>query len=143
MNSKQGEPVPVWVRIVFWTIAAFYAYGALVHVLNMLSLTGFSWLEAPRKWQVLDVIYLALDLIVAIGLIRGARLSIAAFFCAALSQIALYTVFRAWVLDVPAAFRRSAEDIAYLDTLVTFHLVTCLAMAFASYFWFTSDGADT
>ena len=41
--------------IVIWLVAAFCCYGALVHVLNMLSLTGFDWQSAPLKWQVLDV----------------------------------------------------------------------------------------
>jgi hypothetical protein len=115
-------------RSVFWIVAAFYAYGALIHLLNMASLTGFSWPEAPLKWQALDVVYLLLDIVVAIGLVRGARVGIIAFFCAALSQIALYTVFRDWILDVPAAFRRSAEDVAYLDGLVAFHVVTSIAI---------------
>lgn len=113
---------------VFWLIAAFYAYGALVHVLNMLSLTGFPWMDAPRKWQLLDVVYLCLDLVVVLGLIRGWWIGIAAFFAATFSQIALYTVFRPWVLDVPPAFRPSPEDLAYLDGLVAFHLMAGAAM---------------
>jgi hypothetical protein len=68
---------------------------------------------------------------VVVGLLRGARIGVWAFYVAALSQIALYTVFRDWVLDVPDAFRRSAEEIAYLDSLVLFHVVTCVAMSAA------------
>lgn len=120
-------------RFIFWIVAAFYAYGALVHILNMLSLTGFVWGEAPAKWQALDIMYLILDMTVVIGLLRGALIGIWAFFCAAISQIALYTVFRDWVLDVPDAFRRSAEEVAYLDMLVTFHVVTCLLICAAIY----------
>ncbi|MFK7967540.1 MAG: hypothetical protein AB8C46_26565 [Burkholderiaceae bacterium] len=51
-----------------WVIAAFYLYGAGVHVMNMLSLTGFEWQSAPLKWQVLDVVYLVIDLAVVVGL---------------------------------------------------------------------------
>jgi len=118
-------------RLIFWIISAFYAYGALVHILNMLSLTGFDWGEAPANWKVLDVAYLFLDVTVVVGLLRGAWIGIWAFFGAALSQIALYTVLRDWVLDVPDAFRRSAEEIAYLDGLVIFHVVTCVAVSVA------------
>ena len=124
-------PMPTVARLIFWIIAAFYAYGAFVHVLNMLSLTGFDWAEAPAKWQALDVAYLILDVTVVVGLLRGAWIGIWAFYVAALSQIALYTVFRDWVLDVPDAFRRSTEEIAYLDGLIIFHLVTCVAMSAA------------
>lgn len=116
-------------QILIWTIAAFYAYGALVHVLNMLSLTGFDWATAPFKWQLLDVVYLVLDLTVVIGLIMGARFGFLAFFAAALSQIVLYTLLRSWVLSVPEGFRRSPEDLQYLNGLVLFHIVTCLIMA--------------
>jgi hypothetical protein len=121
-------------RTVFWIIAAFYAYGALVHVLNMLSLTGFDWGEAPAKWQALDIAYLILDVTVVVGLLRGARIGIWAFYCAACSQIALYTVLRDWVLDVPDAFERTPEEIAYLDTLVLFHVAT-IAILTALMWW--------
>ena len=60
----------------------------------------------------------------------GSRLEIR--FLAAFSQIALYTVFRAWVLNVPKAFQRSADDLAYLDGLVAFHVLSCLAMLVAT-----------
>jgi hypothetical protein len=119
-------------QAVFWIVAAFYAYGALVHILNIASLTGFSWPEAPSKWQVLDIGYLLVDMVVVVGLVRRSWIGIAAFFLAAISQIALYTVFRDWVLNVPEVFQRSAEDLAYLDGLVVFHVVTCLVMAMAT-----------
>jgi hypothetical protein len=99
-------------QAVFWIVAAFYAYGALVHILNIASLTGFSWPEAPSKWQVLDIGYLLVDMVVVVGLVRRSWIGIAAFFLAAISQIALYTVFRDWVLNVPEVFQRSAEDLA-------------------------------
>ncbi len=109
-------------------IAAFYAYGAAVHVMNMLSLTGFDWGASPVKWRVLDWVYLLLDVIVAIGLVLKWRAGFVCFFCAAFSQIVLYTAFRSWVVDVPAAFQRSSEELAYLDSLVMFHCVTILVM---------------
>lgn len=121
-------------KLIFWVVAAFYSYGALVHVLNMLSLTGFNWIEAPLKWQVLDIAYLILDVVVVVGLIRGAQIGFTAFFVAALSQIFLYTVFRDWVLDVPTEFKPTAEAAAYLNLLVIFHIITCLAMTLTLFF---------
>ncbi len=128
-----------WGRMILWGIAAFYAYGALVHILNMLSMTGFAWRIAPLKWQLLDVAYLILDVTVVLGLLRGARIGIWAFYCAAFSQIALYTVLRDWVLDVPDAFQRTPEEIAYLDTLVLFHLAT-IAIMTAAIWWGRAEG---
>ena len=112
------------VRLTIRLVALFYAYGASVHLLNMASLTGFHWPSAPLKWQVLDVVYLLLDIVVAIGFWRGWRLAYVAFYIAAASQILLYTVFRQWIMDVPAAFAVTAEQMGYLDGLVVFHVVT-------------------
>ena len=117
---------------ILWIVAAFYAFGAVVHFRNIAGMSGYVWSEAPAKWQVLDIVYLVLDVIVAIGLILGWRAGYAAFFIAALSQIALYTVFRSWIIDVPEAFARTPEEIRSLDGLVIFHVVTvvlvCLAL---------------
>ena len=111
-------------------IALFYAYGAFVHVLNIAGVNGFDWLQAPLKWQLLDVIYLILDVVVAVGVFRAWRLATVCFYCAALSQIVLYTVFRSWIVDVPEPFTLSTEEVAYLDTLVIFHAVTLIVMTF-------------
>ena len=117
--------------IVIWIVAAFYGYGALVHVLNMLSLTGFDWRAAPLKWQVLDVSYLLVDLLVVVGLIMSWRAGFVAFYVAALSQIFLYTVLREWIIDVPAEFAVSEEQRGYLTTLVIFHCVTLVLVSAA------------
>ena len=109
-------------------IAAAYAYGACVHVANMAGLSGFDWLGAPLKWQVLDVVYLALDLAVVAGVISAKRFWIVAFGFAATSQIILYTVLRSWVLDVPEAFAVPPESASYLDGLVAFHIVSLMVV---------------
>ena len=121
-----AKPIQIAARFVFWWIAAFYAYGALVHVLNMLSLTGFDWLAAPLKWQILDLVYLVLDDIVVIGLVQMAWYGIVAFYAAAVSQICLYTLLRDWILDVPDAFQPTPEQVSYLNVLVGFHLISLL-----------------
>ena len=105
-------------------VGLFYAYGAFVHVLNMLSLTGFDWMQAPWKWKALDIIYLGLDLVVVIGLLRQWKVAYIAFYLAAISQMVLYTLFRAWIIDVPEEFAVSPEQESYLSTLVIFHIVT-------------------
>ena len=118
-------------NIILWLIAAFYAYGAAVHLMNMAGMSGFDWRRAPLKWQVLDVVYLILDVIVAAGLVLGWRAGYVAFFLAATSQILLYTVFRGWITDVPEAFARSPEELRYLSGLVLFHVVTLALMGVA------------
>lgn len=121
----------MFTRVIFCIIAAFYAYGALVHVLNMLSLTGFAWMQAPVKWRVLDIVYFIIDVTVVTGLLMGRVFGLVAFFLAAFSQIILYTLFRDWILDVPEAFAPSADQVSYLDTLVAFHVVTIILMTMA------------
>ena len=111
-------------KLILFIISAFYAYGALVHVLNMLSLTGFNWMDAPLKWQVLDAVYLVLDIAVVFGLYRRKLFAIVAFYTAAISQIALYTVFRSWIMDVPEEYAITSGQNAYLTVLVIYHVVT-------------------
>ena len=122
-------------RMAFLIVAAFYAYGSLVHILNMLSLSGFQWPQAPFKWQVLDVVYLVLDLMVCIGFVKRLKPSLAAFGIATISQILLYTLFREWILEVPqdlaAQFEMGAEQRGYLTSLVIFHVVSLIAIALA------------
>lgn len=118
-------------KAVLWIVALFYAYGALVHVMNMLSLTGFDWPSAPLKWRLLDIVYLLLDVVVAVGFFARWKIAYVAFYLAASSQIVLYTVFRAWIIDVPEAFAVSAEQVSYLTTLVVFHCVTLVLVTLA------------
>ena len=118
-------------RAILTAIAAFYAYGAFVHVANMAGLTGIDWFSAPFKWQVLDIVYLILDLTVMVALIPGRRVGVIAFYAAAVSQIMLYTLFRDWIMDVGPAFTRTPEEIAYLDTLVGFHVVSMVLVSLA------------
>ena len=116
---------------VFWVVALFYGYGALVHLLNILGMGGFNWTDAPTRWQVLDVTYLILDAIVFVGFFFRAKVSLIAFYVAALSQIVLYTVLRSWVVDVPDEFQITPEQNQYLTTLVIFHVVTVILVTVA------------
>ncbi len=117
--------------IVIWIVALFYAYGAIVHVMNMLSLTGFDWRSAPVKWQALDVVYLVIDVVVVAGLLLSWKVGYVAFDLAALSQIVLYTALRSWIIDVPAEFAVSDEQQSYLTGLVVFHCVTIVLVTLA------------
>lgn len=117
-------------RTIVLVIAVFYGYGGLVHVANMAGLSGYDWLDAPSKWQVLDLIYLSLDFVVCVGLLRGWRIAAPAFFIANLSQIALYTLGASWVMNVPAEFLPSGHEMS-LGSLVGFHLFTLVLMGVA------------
>ena len=52
---------------------------------------------------------MVLDLVVAVRFFARWNMSYVAFYHTATSQIILYTVFRAWILDVPEAFEISIE----------------------------------
>ena len=66
-------------KFILWAIAALYAYGALVHAMNMAGSSGFDWTSAPLKWQILDIAYLGLDLVVVAGFVLGRRFGFIAF----------------------------------------------------------------
>ena len=112
-----------------YLLAAAYLYGASVHVANMMGMTGFTWSQAPLKWQGLDVAYLIIDLAVVARLLLLPKFGLAAFTVAASSQIILYTLFRTWILDVPVEFLPSLEQAGYPNQLVVFHVVTLILVA--------------
>lgn len=118
-------------KITLLLVSAFYAYGALVHVLNMLSLTGFDWINAPFKWQLLDVVYLVLDVLVVVGLYRARLFAVFAFYVAAFTQILLYTLLRSWIMDVPQEYAITTDQDSYLTALVIFHAVTLALVSVA------------
>jgi len=123
--------LPAWLRYAF---ALAYLYGAAVHCMNMLDLTGFDWSGAPARWQLLDVVYLSLDVAVVGFLVKGRATGTGLLAAAAASQIVLYTLLREWVLDVPAAYSVDPAAEGYLDFLIVFHVVT-LASILAAVLW--------
>lgn len=116
----------LWVKYTLWFVGICYGYGAVVHIFNIAGLGGFDWGSAPLKWQVLDVTYLVLNIVVLVGFLRDWQPAYWAFFIAALSQIMLYTLFRDWILDVPTVLQRNPQDQTYLDFLVGFHVATVM-----------------
>lgn len=114
-----GQTLP---RLILWAIAAFYAYGAYGHIANIAGMRGYTWAEAPLKWQLFDIIYLALDIIVIVGFLLRWRIGVIAFFAVAVSQVALYTVLRSWVVDVPVKFAPTPAHLSYLDLMVGLQL---------------------
>lgn len=116
---------------VLWVVTCFYLYGAAVHVANISSAMGFEWLDAPRKWQILDVVYLILDLIVIAGLWTLASVSVLAFYVASVSQVVLYTAGRSWIMNVPEEVQTSAAVSAYLDLLIAFHVIAMVLVTAA------------
>ena len=117
-------------RVILWTVSACYAYGAAVHAMSIAGLAGYDWTDAPLRWQVLDVAYLALDAVVVVALPRRRAVGYAAFFCAAISQIVLYTAMRGWVLGASAPLS-GADASAQLDALVAFHMIAIAAVVLA------------
>lgn len=118
-------------RIILWVIAAFYAFGAYEHIASIAGQHGYTWSEAPAKWQALDVIYLTLDIVVIVGFLLRWRIGVFAFFAVAISQIVLYTVLRSWIVDVPVKFTPAPEDLGYLNMVVIFHVVAIVLVLIA------------
>ena len=74
-------------------LALAMAYGALVHVTNILGFGEMPWQETPITWRVGDVFYGLLDTITAIGLWQRTTWGIICFLSAIASQFLIYTVF--------------------------------------------------
>ncbi|MCB9871600.1 MAG: hypothetical protein H6837_17220 [Planctomycetes bacterium] len=112
-------------------MAVLYGLGAMAHLQSMLGATGTSWASTPMHWRVLDVVYLVLDIVVCIGLPMRVRIAAPAFYLAAASQIALYTLLRPWIADVPSGLALSPAEHAALDRLVWLHAVTVVLVSLA------------
>ena len=83
----------LWMRIYLRILAIVVAYGALVHLLNLLGFGEMPWQEMPLTWRVGDIVYGLLDTITAIGLWQKTVWGIFCFFGAIASQFFIYTVF--------------------------------------------------
>ena len=84
----------------FLTIVLFY--GATVHLINILGLTGIPWQTTPILWQSLDIILLIFDLIIGIALWQGKVWGVWLFLIGILLlQIIPYTFFRNYFVLQP------------------------------------------
>ena len=98
-------------------IGAVYLVGALVHLSNILSLTGRVWAQTPLSWRLLDTFYLPLDLAVAVGLFLKKSWGVIGLLVAAVSQLILYVGFG-------RSFTESESDGSNILGLIVFHIVT-------------------
>ncbi len=57
-----------WTRIYVRVLAAVLAYGGLVHMGNMLGLNGLPWTESQLHFRIIDVVLLAFNVVVGLGL---------------------------------------------------------------------------
>lgn len=111
----------------FWTlpvVSAFYAYGTLAHVPNIMVLSGFEWSSVPLTWKSLDVIDLVLGPTACIGLFRCLQLSILALCSAGVGQAILYTTLRSSIIDAPEPFTITPDQNSYLSALVIVDVAT-------------------
>ena len=71
-------------------------YGAVVHIGNMLGLTGTPWLSTPLLWRIMDGVLLVFNGVAAIGLWRRCAWSVWLVFGGILLlQFVPYTLLRA------------------------------------------------
>jgi hypothetical protein len=117
--------------VIFWIVPAFYAYGALVHILNIASMTGFSWPEAPLKWQILDIVLSGSGRRCRCRTDQGImdrRRGVLPRSHEPDHALHGFPRLGARRASGPPALSRG---LAYLDGLVGFHVVTCIALAAA------------
>ena len=103
-------------------VAAFYAYGALVHAANLAGLGPPVPVDRAATFTVLDVVFLVVDTAIVIGLWTGRNWGLALFFLAAGAQLVMYTAFGAYF-----AFDEASR--AAITQLVVFHLVSSAVMS--------------
>ena len=114
LNAAVALP---WTGIYLRVLAVILAYGALVHVGNMLGLPGTPWCDTLLLWRVMDVGLLMFNVVVAIGLWTKASWSVVAYVAGILVlQVVPYTILR-------AQFIRSPADASALNGLLGTHVL--------------------
>ena len=88
-----------WLGIYLRFLAVVLLYGAFVHIGNITGLSGISWQQTPILWQVMDIVLLGFDLLVAWGLWQKKAWSAIAFTLGiVVLQIIPYTAFRSYFI---------------------------------------------
>jgi hypothetical protein len=101
-----------WTRVYVRFLALVLAFGGMVHVGNMLGLNGVSWRESALHLRVMDVVLLAFNVIVGLGLWFRLPWALVAFVGGIITlQIVPYTLFRRYFIQRP-------EDAGTLTGLV-------------------------
>ena len=104
MSSEEATTVFMqpWTARYAKLIALVLAYGATVHIGNMLGLTGRAWLSTPLLWRCMDVALLIFDLVAAASLWRGLHWSVWFVFSGIiLLQFIPYTLLRSHFILKP------------------------------------------
>ncbi len=82
-----------WMAIYLRILAIIMAYGALVHLSNLMGFGEMPWGEMPLTWRIGDIAYGLLDTVTAIGLWKRSVWGVFCFLTAIASQFLIYTVF--------------------------------------------------
>ncbi len=113
-----------WVTAIFaWLIALMLGSGALVHVFNILGKGGKPWSEFSLLMRVMDVVLLAFNLAVMIGLALLKPWAVFLLFAGIVClQIIPYTIFRSHFVSQP-------EDHRTLNGLIATEVFMLVAFA--------------
>ena len=112
LSTAVSQP---WTGVYLRVLAVILAYGASVHVGNMLGLGGTPWNETPALWRLMDVVLLLFNVVAAVGLwLRAPWSPVAYLIGVLLLQVVPYTFLR-------RQFVRSPADAATLDGLLWTH----------------------
>ena len=123
-----------WFYAAMIVIALMYGFGGLVHIGNMLGFGELEWSESPLSWQVGDVVWGLLDIIVVVGILLKAPVGILALVVAALSQIIVYGIW-------PDAFALTDEHMQTLRGMVYFHVVVLAVLGVLVWLAISKSGA--
>ncbi len=109
-------------------IAVVLAFGASVHVANILGYGERPWAQMPAIWRVMDVVLLIFNLVVGIGLWLKTPWAVIAFVAGVVAlQLVPYTLFRSHFIETP-------EHASTLNGMVIFWIIV-LAVLIGTVIW--------
>ncbi|MEM9163985.1 MAG: hypothetical protein AAGC54_13070 [Cyanobacteria bacterium P01_F01_bin.4] len=115
-----------WTGLYLRIVACILAYGALMHIGNMLGWSGTPWLQTPLHWRIMDGVLLAFNAIAAVGLWRRRPWAIILLIGGIVTlQLIPYTLFRPYFIETPAQ-AQTLNGLIGTELLLLFALVGLL-----------------
>ncbi len=102
LNSLADSLTHKWTGIYIRVLAVILAYGAIMHVGNILGWTGKPWMDTPLHWRTMDIVLLLFNIVVGVGLWIKAPWAVVVFLIGIIVlQIVPYTLFRSHFAESP------------------------------------------
>ncbi len=109
-------------RLLMRVVMVLFGLAAIVHVLNMLSQSGYRWADGDMVPRIFDIVFAALFVITVCAVVMRNAWAVPLWLTTALLQIALFKT-------MPASFAGTGTGMTAPQTMIATHSIFILAFA--------------